>query len=567
MKEDSIEGIYDTLKSCAQISKSAGGIGLTIHNIRAAGARISGTHGESNGIVPMLRVFSDTARYVDQGGGKRKGAIAIYMEPWHADVLEWLDLKKNTGKEEVRARDLFYALWVPDLFMRRVEAGGTWSLMCPSECPGLAEVHGPAFDALYERYEAEGRARCSMKAQDLWQSIVSAQTETGTPYMMFKDAANLKSNQKHLGTIQCSNLCAEIIEYTAPDETAVCNLASINLAKFVGEDGRFDLEKLAEVTRVVTRNLNRVIDNTWYPVEEARRSNTRHRPIGLGVQGLADAFIKLRLPFESEAAQKLNRHIFETIYFAACSASVELARCDGPYETFQGSPASEGKLQYDLWGVTPTRTDLDWAGLKAAVVRNGMRNSLLVALMPTASTAQILGGNESIEPLTSNMYVRRVLAGEFTVINKYLVQDLIKLGKWTPAIRNMLMAHGGSIQNMPDMPVELKELYKTVWEISQKTLMKMSADRGAFVCQSQSLNLHIADATVAKLTSAHFCAWKLGLKTGMYYLRTKAKANAIQFTVDQTSLKEAMGGAQAGSASSASGAFSSSGEECLSCGS
>jgi ribonucleoside-diphosphate reductase alpha subunit len=556
MKEDSIEGIYDTLKTCAKISKNAGGIGLSIHNIRASGSYIRGTNGVSNGIVPMLRVFSDTARYVDQGGGKRKGSIAIYMEPWHADIMDWLELKKNHGKEEARARDLFYALWIPDLFMKRVEAGGAWSLMCPHECPGLADVHGAAFEALYTQYEAEGKARASMKAQDLWFAILTAQMETGTPYMLYKDACNGKSNQQNLGTIKSSNLCTEIIEFTSPDEVAVCNLASLNLTKFVSSKDEFDFVKLAEVTRVVARNLNRVIDVNFYPVEEARTSNMRHRPIGLGVQGLADVFIKMRLPFESEAARQLNKDIFETMYYAACTESVQLAKEEGAYSTFQGSPASKGILQYDMWDVKPSAR-WDWAALKAGIVEHGMRNSLLMAPMPTASTSQILGNNECFEPYTSNMYSRRVLAGEFAVVNFHLIKDLVGLGIWTPAVRNQILAHGGSVQQIADIPQEIRNLYKTVWEISQKTLMNMAADRGAFICQSQSFNVHVADPSFSKLSSMHFYAWKLGLKTGMYYLRTRPKADAIQFTVDQTLLKH----------SKAAAGTKEEEDECLTCGS
>ena len=552
MKDDSIEGIYDTLKKCAQISKNAGGIGLSIHNVRASGSYIRGTNGVSNGIVPMLRVFSDTARYVDQGGGKRKGSIAIYLEPWHADIMDWLELKKNHGKEEARARDLFYALWIPDLFMKRVEAGGKWSLMCPNECPGLSDAHGAAFEALYQQYEAEGKARATVPAQDVWFAMLTAQMETGTPYMLYKDACNAKSNQQHLGTIKSSNLCTEIIEYTAPDEIAVCNLASLNLTKFVTPRGEFDLLKLVEVTRVVVRNLNRVIDVNFYPVEEARTSNMRHRPIGLGVQGLADVFIKMRLPFESAKAQQVNKDIFEAMYYAACFESVQLAKEEGPYETFPGSPASKGILQYDMWSIKPSAR-WDWAKLKADIAATGMRNSLLVAPMPTASTSQILGNNECFEPYTSNMYTRRVLAGEFAVVNSHLIKDLVDRDMWTPAVRNQILAHGGSVQRIAEIPDEIKELYKTVWEISQKTLMHMAADRGAYICQSQSFNVHVADPSFAKLSSMHFYAWKLGLKTGLYYLRTRPKADAIQFTVDQTML--------------ASTPPITTAEECLSCGS
>eukprot|EP00924_Labyrinthula_sp_SR-Ha-C_P014075 augustus_masked-scaffold_56-processed-gene-1.98-mRNA-1 protein AED:0.01 eAED:0.01 QI:0/-1/0/1/-1/1/1/0/805 len=539
MKEDSIDGIYDTLKTCACISKYAGGIGLSIHNIRARDSYVAGTNGQSNGIVPMLRVFNDTARYVDQGGGKRKGSFAIYLEPWHADIFEFLDLRKNHGKEEQRARDLFYGLWIPDLFMERVQANGTWTLFCPNEAKGLAEVYGDEFKALYEKYESEGRGRQSIKAQDLWYQILTAQVETGTPYMLFKDACNKKSNQKNLGTIKSSNLCTEIIEYTAPDEVAVCNLASINLRTFVNnEEKTYDFKGLYEISKQVTRNLNRVIDENYYPVIEAKNSNMRHRPIGIGVQGLADAFMQLRYPFESAEAQQLNRDIFETIYYGACEASMELAKEEGPYETFKGSPISEGKFQFDLWEQEPNpKLGWDWEGLRVKVQEIGVRNSLLLAPMPTASTSQILGNNECFEPYTSNIYTRRVLAGEFTVVNTHLLRDLIKLNLWTPSIRNQIMADRGSVQHVAEIPQELKALYKTVWEIKQKQVLNMAADRGAFIDQSQSLNVHMADPNVGKLTSMHFYAWKKGLKTGMYYLRTRAKANAIQFTVDQEAAK------------------------------
>ncbi|MEI6947168.1 ribonucleoside-diphosphate reductase subunit alpha [Paraflavisolibacter sp. H34] len=531
MKEDSIDGIYDTLRQTAKISQSAGGIGLAIHNVRATGSYISGTNGTSNGIIPMLRVFNDTARYVDQGGGKRKGAFAIYLEPWHADIPEFLDLRKNHGKEELRARDLFYALWIPDLFMKRVEANGQWSLFCPSEAPGLHECWGEKFEALYTRYEAEGRARKTLKAQDLWFRILDAQIETGTPYLLYKDAANGKSNQQNLGTIQSSNLCTEIIEYTSPDEVAVCNLASLALPKFV-RNGAFDHQQLFDVTCQVTKNLNAVIDNNFYPVPEAKASNTRHRPVGLGVQGLADVFIRLRLPFESEGARQLNKDIFETIYFAAMTASKDLAKVAGPYETYAGSPVSKGQFQFDLWGVTPGDR-WDWAGLKAEVAQYGVRNSLLVAPMPTASTSQILGNNECFEPYTSNIYVRRVLSGEFVVVNKHLLQDLAALNLWNNDMKNRIIAANGSIQHIPGIPAQLKELYKTVWEIRQRALIDMAADRGAFICQSQSLNLFVDSPSAAKLTSMHFYAWKKGLKTGMYYLRTQAAAQAVQFTVEK----------------------------------
>lgn len=531
MKDDSIDGIYDTLKQTAKISQSAGGIGLAIHNVRATGTYISGTNGTSNGIIPMLRVFNDTARYVDQGGGKRKGAFAIYLEPWHADVFEFLDLRKNHGKEEMRARDLFYALWVPDLFMKRVEANGEWSLFCPHEAPGLHECFGEEFERLYERYEQEGRARRTVKAQDLWFAVIEAQVETGTPYLLYKDAANGKSNQQNLGTIKSSNLCTEIMEYTSEDEVAVCNLASLALPRFVTADG-FDFGKLYEITLQVTRNLNRIIDQNYYPVEEARRSNLRHRPIGIGVQGLADVFIQLRLPFESDEARRLNRDIFETIYFAAMTASKDLAKEQGPYETYAGSPVSRGLFQFDLWGVKPSERH-DWEGLRQEVVRHGVRNSLLIAPMPTASTSQVLGNNECFEPYTSNIYSRRVLSGEFIIVNKHLLKDLIGLGLWSNTLKNRLIAANGSVQQLEEIPADIRELYKTVWEIRQRTLIDMAADRGAFICQSQSLNLFVDQPTAAKLTSMHFYAWKKGLKTGMYYLRTQAASQAVQFTVEK----------------------------------
>ncbi|QMU30829.1 ribonucleoside-diphosphate reductase subunit alpha [Adhaeribacter radiodurans] len=536
MKEDSIAGIYDTLKNCAMISQSAGGIGLSAHSIRATGSYIKGTNGTSNGLVPMLKVFNDTARYVDQGGGKRKGAFAIYLEPWHADVFEFLELRKNHGKEEMRARDLFYALWIPDLFMKRVESNGDWSLFCPNEAPGLPDCYGKDFERLYEKYEKEGRARKTIKAQELWFAILESQTETGTPYMLFKDHANSKSNQQNLGTIKSSNLCTEIIEYTAPDEIAVCNLASLALPRYVkDENGHkvFDHQKLYEVTYHVTKNLNKVIDINYYPVPEAEKSNMRHRPIGLGIQGLADTFIALRMPFESEEAAQLNKDIFETIYFAAMTASKDLAKKDGPYSTFEGSPISRGIFQFDMWGVTPESKRWDWESLRNEVVEHGVRNSLLVAPMPTASTAQILGNNESFEPYTSNIYVRRVLSGEFMVVNKHLLKDLIGLGIWNDSMKNQIISANGSIQNIPNIPQNIKDLYKTVWEIKQKTIIDLSADRGAYICQSQSLNLHVQNPNFGKLTSMHFHAWKRGLKTGMYYLRTKAAADAIKFTVEK----------------------------------
>ncbi|MGN6646904.1 MAG: ribonucleoside-diphosphate reductase subunit alpha [Cytophaga sp.] len=531
-QDDSIDGIYETLKQCAKISQSAGGIGLSIHNIRATGSYIKGTNGTSNGIIPMLRVFNDTARYVDQGGGKRKGAFAIYLEPWHADVIEFLDLRKNHGKEELRARDLFYAMWISDLFMQRVEDNGDWSLFCPHEAPGLAECYGKDFEALYEKYEKEGRARKTIKAQELWFAILEAQVETGTPYMLYKDAANRKSNQKNLGTIKSSNLCTEILEYTSPEEVAVCNLASIALPKFV-INGKFDHQRLYDVTYVATKNLNKIIDVNYYPVPEAERSNKRHRPIGLGVQGLADAFILLRMPFESEEAKQLNIDIHETIYYAAMTASKDLAVTQGAYETFKGSPVSKGIFQFDMWGVTPSSGRYDWEALKREVKKHGVRNSLLVAPMPTASTSQILGNNECFEPYTSNIYTRRVLSGEFVVVNKHLLKDLIKLGLWNDKMKNKLIEQNGSVQNISNIPQNIKDLYKTAWEIKGKTLIDMSADRGAYICQSQSLNIFMSEVNFGKLTSMHFYAWKKGLKTGMYYLRTKAAANAIQFTVEK----------------------------------
>jgi len=538
MKEDSIDGIYDTLKRCAQISKYAGGIGLSIHNIRAASSYIAGTNGCSNGLVPMLRVFNDTARYVDQGGGKRKGSFAIYLEPWHADIFEFLELKKNHGNEAERARDLFYALWISDLFMERVEQDGDWSLFCPNEAPGLSDCWGEEFKRLYSKLEADHLQRRTVKARELWNAILQSQVETGTPFMLFKDACNGKSNQQNLGTIKSSNLCCEIVEYSSPDEVAVCNLGSLNLSAFVQESREYNFQKLYETTKVLTRNLNKVIDLNYYPIEEARTSNTRHRPIGIGVQGLADAFVKMRFPYESAQARQLNKDIFETIYFAACETSCEIASVEGPYETYQGSPISQGKFQFDLWGVTPDSGRWDWSLLRSKINQYGIRNSLLVAPMPTASTAQILGNNESFEPFTSNLYTRRVLAGEFAVVNKYLLDDLTGLGLWTPAIRNQIIADQGSVQNVSAIPQEIKELYKTVWEIKQKSMIDMAADRGVFIDQSQSLNIHIAEASAGKLTSMHFYAWKKGLKTGMYYLRTKPKANAIQFTVDQESLQQ-----------------------------
>jgi ribonucleoside-diphosphate reductase alpha chain len=536
MKEDSIDGIYDTLKQTAKISQSAGGIGLAIHNIRATGSYIGGTNGTSNGIIPMLRVFNDTARYVDQGGGKRKGAFAIYLEPWHADVFEFLDLRKNHGKEEMRARDLFFALWICDLFMKRVEANGEWSLFCPNEAPGLSDCWGTKFETLYTKYEAEGKARKTVKAQDLWFAILQSQIETGTPYMLYKDAANSKSNQQNLGTIKSSNLCTEIIEYTSPDEVAVCNLASLALPRFV-IDGKFDQQKLYEVTYQVTKNLNKIIDNNYYPIEEARTSNMKHRPIGLGVQGLADVFILLRLPFESELAKMLNKNIFETIYFAAMTASKDLAKEQGAYQTFAGSPVSKGIFQFDMWGVTPTDR-WDWASLKEEVKQFGVRNSLLAAPMPTASTSQIFGNNECFEPYTSNIYTRRVLSGEFIIVNKHLLKDLVNLGLWNNSMKNKIITANGSIQNIDEIPADIKELYKTVWEIKQRNIIDMAADRGAYICQSQSLNLFVDNPNTSKLTSMHFYAWKKGLKTGMYYLRTQAATQAVQFTVEKQGSNE-----------------------------
>ena len=531
-KEDSINGIYDTLKSCAQISQSAGGIGLSIHDIRATGSYIKGTNGTSNGIVPMLRVFNDTARYVDQGGGKRKGSFAIYLEPWHSDVFDFLDLKKNHGKEEQRARDLFYALWIPDLFMKRVKENGDWTLMCPHECPGLSDTHSKEFEKLYTKYEKAGKGRKTIKAQDLWFKILESQIETGTPYMLYKDAANAKSNQQNLGVIKSSNLCTEIIEYTAPDEVAVCNLASLALPKYVNDDATFNFDKLFEVTYQATINLNRIIDENFYPVEEARNSNLRHRPIGLGVQGLADAYIMMRLPFESEEAKALNREVFETIYFASMTASKDLAREEGAYESYPGSPVSKGIFQYDMWNVKPTKR-WEWDVLKEEVKKYGVRNSLLLAPMPTASTAQILGNNECFEPYTSNIYTRRVLSGEFIIVNKHLLKDLVKEGLWDKSMRQKIMAANGSVQNIEEVPEALKQLYKTAWEISQKSIIEQAADRGAYICQSQSLNIFMENANFGKLTSMHFYGWEKGLKTGMYYLRTKAATDAIKFTVDK----------------------------------
>jgi ribonucleoside-diphosphate reductase alpha chain len=534
MKDDSIDGIYDTLKQTAKISQSAGGIGLSIHNIRATGSYIAGTNGTSNGIVPMLRVFNDTARYVDQGGGKRKGSFAIYVEPWHADIFDFLNLKKNHGKEEMRARDLFYAMWIPDLFMRRVEENATWTLMCPNECPGLYDSHGDEFEKKYLDYEKNNKGRKTIQARELWEKILESQIETGTPYMLYKDAANRKSNQQNLGTIRSSNLCTEILEYTSPDEVAVCNLASIALPMFV-KDGAFDHQGLYDVTVRATKNLNKVIDRNYYPVKEAENSNFRHRPIGLGVQGLADTFIKLRMPFTSDEAKTLNQEIFETLYFAAVTASKDMAKDEGPYESYKGSPISKGEFQHNLWGIKDSELSgrWDWAALRKEVKKYGVRNSLLVAPMPTASTSQILGNNECFEPYTSNIYTRRVLSGEFIVVNKHLLEDLVNLGLWTEDLKQDLMRANGSVQQLDNIPDDIKELYKTAWELSMKDIIDMSRQRGYFIDQSQSLNLFMEGATMAKLTSMHFYAWKSGLKTGMYYLRTKSAVDAIKFTLDK----------------------------------
>ena len=538
MKDDSINGIYDTLKQTAKISQSAGGIGLSIHNVRATGSYIAGTNGTSNGIVPMLRVFDGTARYVDQGGGKRKGSFAIYIEPWHADIFDFLELKKNHGKEEMRARDLFYAMWTPDLFMKRVEEDSTWTLMCPNECPGLFDCHGEEFEKLYIKYEKEGKGRKTINARELWEKILESQIETGTPYMLYKDSSNRKSNQKNLGTIRSSNLCTEILEYTSKDEVAVCNLASIALSMFV-KDGEFDHQALFDVTKQVTKNLNRVIDRNYYPVKEAENSNFRHRPIGLGVQGLADTFILLRLPFTSDEAKKLNQEIFETLYFAAVTSSMEEAKKDKPYQSYKGSPISEGEFQHNLWGIKDDELSgrWDWKGLRKLVKKHGVRNSLLVAPMPTASTSQILGNNECFEPYTSNIYTRRVLSGEFIVVNKHLLEDLVNLGLWNEDLKQELMRNNGSVQNIEVIPDDIKELYRTVWELSMKDIIDMARQRGYFIDQSQSLNLFVEGATMSKLTSMHFYGWKSGLKTGMYYLRTKSAVDAIKFTLDNTKSK------------------------------
>ena len=542
MNDDSIKGIYKTLGDCAQISKWAGGIGLSVHNIRARGSRIKGTNGESTGIVPMLKVFNDTAKYVNQGG-KRNGSFAIYLEPWHADIEDFLKLKLNQGAEEDRARDLFYGLWIPDLFMKRMEAKQDWTLMCPAECPGLADCHSEEFEKLYESYEKAGKGRKTIPAQKLWQMILDAQIQTGTPYLCYKDAANSKSNQQNLGTIKSSNLCTEIMEFTSPDETAVCNLGSLALPRFV-EDGRFNFEKLREYTWILTRNLDIVIDKNYYPTTECRNSNMRHRPIGIGIQGLADVFAMMRLPWTSEGAAKLNREIFENIYYAAMTTSISRT-CEGfnhgtfetlgEYASYRGSPLSQGKLQFDLWDDNPKYTGyLDWDGLRDKLKNYGARNSLLVAPMPTASTSQILGNNECFEPFTSNLYARRVLAGDFMVVNKYLVEDLTKLGLWTTDVRTQIIADNGSVQNIAEIPADIRDLYKTAWEIPQKTLINMARDRAPFVCQSQSLNLFLAEPTYAKISSMHMYAWKQGLKTGCYYLRTKAVSSAQKFTIEPT---------------------------------
>ena len=536
MKEDSIDGIYDTLKQCAKISQSAGGIGLSIHDVRATGSYIRGTNGVSNGIVPMLRVFNDTARYVDQGGGKRKGSFAIYLEPWHADVFDFLDLRKNHGKAEMRARDLFFALWTPDLFMKRVKENGQWTLMCPNECPGLADAYGKDFEKLYTKYEKQGKGRKTIPARELWSHVVESQIETGTPYMLYKDACNEKSNQKNLGTIRSSNLCTEILEYTAPDEVAVCNLASIALPMFIDEEkNTFDHEKLYNITKAITRNLNKVIDRNYYPVAEAKNSNMRHRPIGLGVQGLADTFIKLRLPFDSPEAKQLNSDIFETIYFASLTSSCEIAKTEGAYQSYEGSPISQGIFQFNMWGAKEEELSGRWAWheLRAMIKEYGVRNSLLLAPMPTASTSQILGNNECFEPYTSNIYTRRVLSGEFVVVNKHLLLDLVQLGLWNDEMKNEIIKANGSIQHIDTIPDNIKAIYKTVWEIKMKDIIDMSADRGRFIDQSQSLNLFIDQPNSGKITSMHFYAWEKGLKTGMYYLRTKAATQAIQFTVQK----------------------------------
>jgi ribonucleoside-diphosphate reductase alpha chain len=573
MKDDSIDGIYDTLKQCAKISQSAGGIGLSIHNVRATGSYIRGTNGTSNGIVPMLRVFNDTARYVDQGGGKRKGSFAIYLEPWHADVFDFLDLRKNHGKEEMRARDLFFALWTPDLFMQRVKEDGEWTLMCPNECPGLADTYGKDFEKLYKKYEKAGKGRKTIRARELWEKVVESQVETGTPYILYKDACNEKSNQKNLGTIRSSNLCTEIIEYTAPDEVAVCNLASIALPMYINEEtNTFDHEKLYNITRVITKNLNKVIDRNYYPVAEAKNSNMRHRPVGLGVQGLADTFIKLRLPFDSDEAKALNEEIFETIYFAALTSSMETAKEEGAYQTYEGSPISQGLFQHNLWGKKDEELSGRWAWgeLRNQIKENGVRNSLLLAPMPTASTSQILGNNECFEPYTSNIYTRRVLSGEFVVVNKHLLLDLVKLALWNDEMKNEIIKANGSIQGIDSIPENIKAIYKTVWEIKMKDIIDMSADRGHFIDQSQSLNLFIDQPNMGKITSMHFYAWEKGLKTGMYYLRTKAATQAIQFTVQKqakSQLEPVVAGKEEYTAEEAIACSIDNPDDCIACGS
>lgn len=532
MENDSVDGIYNTLKDCALISKWAGGIGLHIHNVRASGSHIRGTNGNSNGIVPMLKVFNHTAKYIDQGGGRRNGSFAIYLEPWHADVEMFLQMRKNHGDEELKARDLFYAVWVPDLFMERIKANGKWTLMCPDECPGLADVYGDEFVALYTKYEQEGRGRSTVNARDIWLQILDAQMETGTPYILFKDACNKKSNQKNIGTIKSSNLCTEVIQYSDDTETAVCNLASIALPTFVSADGVFDYDELHKVTKVVTANLNRVIDINYYPIEKARKSNMRHRPIGIGVQGLNDTFMLMDISFQSEEAKEVNRKIFETIYHGALERSCELAQGYGPYETFPGSPASQGILQFDMWGVDPTNARYDWTALKQKIMTHGIRNSLLLAPMPTASTSQILGFNECIEPVTSNIYSRRTLAGEFIMTNKYLMNDLLKLDLWNDKIKNNIIANNGSVQHIEAIPQKIRDKYRTVWELPMKHLIDMSADRGAYICQSQSLNLWLEDPNYNSLTSMHFYSWSKGLKTGIYYLRRRARHQAQKFTIE-----------------------------------
>jgi ribonucleoside-diphosphate reductase alpha chain len=538
MEEDSIDGIFNTLKDCALISKWAGGIGLHIHNVRATGSHIRGTNGVSNGIVPMLKVFNNTAKYVDQGGGKRNGSFAIYLEPWHADILMFLQMRKNHGDEELKARDLFYALWIPDLFMERVKSNGDWTLMCPDECPGLSDIYGMDFVVLYEKYEKEGKGRETIKARDIWLQILDAQMETGTPYLLYKDAANLKSNQKNIGTIKSSNLCTEIIQYSDDKETAVCNLASIALPTFISSssssnsDPVFDYVKLYEVTKIVTENLNKIIDINYYPTTKTKTSNLRHRPIGIGIQGLADVFLLFGLAFTSDQSKEMNRYIFETIYYAALEKSCELAEIDGWYETFPGSPASQGILQFDMWGIDPGSLRYDWLALKTRIMKSGLRNSLLLAPMPTASTSQILGFNECIEPITSNIYSRRTLAGEFILVNKYLMQDLIALDLWNETLKNNIIQNNGSVQQIDIIPIEIRDKYRTVWEIPMKHLIDMSADRGAFICQSQSLNLWLEDPNYNTLTSMHFYAWKKGLKTGIYYLRRRPKHQAQQFTIE-----------------------------------